>query len=177
MHIEEHPPTGEGQKVEKIDDRTPEYREERDDDLEVDVKEGKDGVEKHNYKFSFWTVLFIVDMFYRLCCRCSCSQITRRLKFPYRRLNLLTTLRQAHFDAYVNRLIRERAANGASAISRDVLALSFSSRDINPHDYDELLRLNEENGNVAVAALGAFEAEIETNSLKTLSGTDVKRIA
>ena len=77
----------------------------------------------------------------------------------------------------MNRLIRERAANGASAISRDVLALSFSSRDINPHDYDELLRLNEENGNVAVAALGAFEAEIVRNSLKTLSGTDVKRIA
>ena len=38
VHIEEHPLTGEGQKVEKIDDRTPEYREERDDDLEVDVK-------------------------------------------------------------------------------------------------------------------------------------------
>ena len=61
----------------------------------------------------------------------------------------------------MNRLNRERAANGASAISRDVLALAFSSRDINPNDYDELLRLNEKNGNVVVAALGASEAEIE----------------
>lgn len=177
VHIEEHPPTGEGQKVEKIDDRTPEYREERDDVakdnvLEFDVKKKKE-VAIHNNMFSFWSMIFIVVMFYRICCRCLCSQITRRLNFPYRRRNLLTNLRQAHFDALVNRLNRERAANGASAISRDVLALAFSSRDFNPNDYDELLRLNEENGNVVVAALGASEAEIERNPLKTLSGTDV----
>jgi len=177
VHIEEHPPTGEGQKVEKIDDRTPEYREERDDVakdnvLEFDVKKKKE-VAAHNNMFSFWSMIIIGVMFYRICCRCLCSQITRRLNFPHRRRNLLTNLRQAHFDALVNRLNRERAANGASAISRDVLALAFSSRDFNPNDYDELLRLNEENGNVVVAALGASEAEIERNPLKTLSGTDV----
>jgi len=177
VHIEEYPPTGEGQKVEKIDDRTPEYGEKRDDlvkddVLEVDVKKKKE-VAIHNYIFSFWSMIFMVVMFYRICCRCLCSQITRRLNFPYRRRNLLTTLRQAHFDALVNRLNRERTANGASAISRDVLALAFSSRDFNPNDYDELLRLNEENGNVIVTALGASEAEIERNPLKILSATDV----
>lgn len=87
--------------------------------------------------------------------------------FPGRRANargnLINSLRRARFDALVMRLNEERIRNGARPISGEALLPAFSTRDFTGNDYDQLLRLNEENGNVIDFDAGATEEEINRN--------------
>mmetsp|Transcript_25869 Transcript_25869/g.40141 ORF Transcript_25869/g.40141 Transcript_25869/m.40141 type:complete len:395 (+) Transcript_25869:2-1186(+) len=76
---------------------------------------------------------------------------------------MLASIRRARFEALAQRLNAERTANGAPPISRETLALALSNRDFNGNDYDNLLRLNEENGAALLNSLGATDEEINRN--------------
>lgn len=79
------------------------------------------------------------------------------------RRGMLATIRRARLEALAQRLNAERTANGAPPISSETLAMALSSRDFNGNDYDNLLRLNEENGVALLNSLGATDEEINRN--------------
>ena len=112
---------------------------------------------------SLWTMVLSVLLIYRYFCRryfprwsFSTTPIT---PFPGIRghRNAMNSLRRARFEMLARRLNDERISNGANPISREALMLAFSRRDFNPNDYEQLLRLNEENGNVMLSSIGATE--------------------
>ena len=109
---------------------------------------------------SLWTMVLSCLIIYRYMCGRYFPHwfsSTPMTPFPGARgnRNSINSLRRVRFEMLARRLNDERIANGANPISREALMLAFSRRDFNPNDYEQLLRLNEENGNVMLASIGA----------------------
>lgn len=146
-------------------------------DKSVEVEESKAKVNrttklmKFLFRASFfWALtLFCLTILRALVQRCVRFSGFNPAPFPGRRgtngvrRGMLATIRRARLEALAQRLNAERTANGAPPISSETLAMALSSRDFNGNDYDNLLRLNEENGVALLNSLGATDEEINRN--------------
>lgn len=98
----------------------------------------------------------------------SMSNPTRTF-FPRRRRHQQQH-QQQQFQAMVTRINRTRLQHGERPISADSLRIVMSQRDFNGQDYEHLLRIAEENGNVPTffTTIGATDEEINRCPSRTL---------